>query len=77
VPFAPEDLLPHQRLGAGAPGAPSGFEVYGRDDLESAVPEDDRAAYMEAADAWVIHNGGHCLVAAGCYLLPAGTFKRF
>jgi hypothetical protein len=74
MPFAPKHLLPHQRLGA--PGAPPGYEVYGRDDLESAVPEDDRAAYMDAADAWVIDNGGHRLLAAGCYLLPAGTSKR-
>ena len=74
MPFARRDLLPHQRLGA--PGAPPGYEVYGRDDLESAVPEDDRAAYMDAADAWVIDNGGHLLLAAGCYLLPAGTSKR-
>ena len=74
MPFAPKDLLPHQRLGFPTP--PSGFEVYRRDHLESSVPEDDRAAYMEAADAWVIDNGGHCLLAAGCYLLPAGTSER-
>jgi hypothetical protein len=73
--FAPKDLLPHKRLGA--PGPQSGFEVYRRDELESAVPEDDRAAYMKAADEWVIGNGGHCLLAADCYLLPAGTSKRF
>jgi hypothetical protein len=75
MPFAPKDLLPHQRLSA--PGASSGFEFYDRDELERAVPEDDRAAYMDAADSWVIDNGGHRLLAAGCYLLPAGTSERF
>ena len=74
MPFAPKDLLPYRRLGA--PGPRSGFEVYRRDHLESAVPEDDRPAYMDAADAWVIDNGGHLWLAAGCYLLPAGTSER-
>jgi hypothetical protein len=80
MPFKPEDLLPHLRVGA--PDAPGDREVYSRDALENEAPEDDREEYMAAADTWVLENRGRRYVAesekpkGNYYLLPRGTHKR-
>ena len=55
--FKPSDLLAHQV--PPPDGVPGGEEIFSRDSLKGAVPEDEGAAYMEAADAWVDANGGH------------------
>ncbi len=70
--FQPEDLLPHQR--ASTEGVLGG-EIFSRDALENAAPENGKATYMEHADAWVRASRGRFFYpkAGGTYYgLPCG-----